>query len=57
MSLILLIEDDDALRTVLATTLRDAGHVLQHAANGRDGMKMFKTSPPDVIVTDLIKPQ
>lgn len=57
MSLILLIEDDDALRTVLATTLRDAGHVVQQAANGRDGMKLFKAAPADVIVTDLIMPE
>jgi DNA-binding NtrC family response regulator len=57
ISRILLIEDDDALSAVLAATLRDAGHVVQQAANGRDGMKLFKAAPADVIITDLIMPE
>ncbi len=57
MSLILLIEDDEPLRTVLAATLRDAGHRVQQAANGREGLKLFVKEPADVIVTDLIMPE
>jgi DNA-binding response OmpR family regulator len=57
MANILLIEDDEALRGVLATTLRDAGHAVREAGNGRDGLKLFAQEPADVVVSDLIMPE
>lgn len=41
---ILIIEDDDLLRAVLVRMLTDAGHHIEHAANGRAGVEAFRAS-------------
>jgi DNA-binding response OmpR family regulator len=56
MANILLIDDDEALRDVLAIFLGEAGHEVRLAANGKQGLMLFKQSPADVVVTDLIMP-
>ena len=57
MANILLIEDDEALRSVLAMNLRDAGHTVREADDGRVGLKLFAQEPADVVVSDLIMPE
>lgn len=57
MANILLIEDDEALRNVLAMNLRDAGHTVREADDGRAGLKLFAQEPADVVVSDLIMPE
>lgn len=57
MANILLIEDDEALRGVLAENLRGAGHSVREAENGRVGIKLFREEPADVVVSDLIMPE
>ena len=56
MARILLIDDDPPLRSVLADALIRAGHKVTQAEDGRQGMEVFRTSPTDVVVTDLIMP-
>lgn len=57
MANILLIDDDEALRDVLAIFLGEADHEVRLAANGKQGLMLFKQSPADVVVTDLIMPE
>lgn len=54
---ILVIEDDDALRKVLARILRMAGHEVTEADNGEVGLRLFDQAPFDVVVTDLLMPE
>ena len=54
---ILLIEDDDRYRTLLAQILRDAGYALTEASNGRAGVRRFRAEPIDLVITDLIMPE
>ena len=56
MARIIVIDDDEALREVLAKALTDAGHNVAAAANGFDGVKLFREQPADLIVTDLMMP-
>ncbi|MBI5693494.1 MAG: response regulator [Verrucomicrobia bacterium] len=56
MSRILLIDDDDALRTVLARALTQAGYEVVEANEGRRAVECLRRSPVDVVVTDLIMP-
>ena len=53
---ILLIDDDDALRSVLAKALTYAGHRVQQAADGREGLEPYRTRKFDLVITDLIMP-
>ena len=46
----LLIEDDPQLRSYIAKGLREAGHAVDEADNGRDGLFLATTEPYDALV-------
>lgn len=54
---VLLIEDDESLREFLRMTLVGAGYAVAEAVNGRQGVKAFRKSPTDLVVTDLYMPE
>src|SRR5690242_12765743 len=56
---LLLVEDDDTSRKTLATMLsRKFPEVTVYtAANGRDGLELFKTHTPQIVVTDINMPE
>ena len=56
MARILIIEDDQLLRDVLAQSLEIAGHVVTRASNGQEGLDLFRASPTDLVLTDLVMP-
>ncbi len=56
MARILLIDDDDALRGVIAQNLAMAGHTVLQAADGRQGVNLFHATPVDLVLTDLVMP-
>jgi DNA-binding NtrC family response regulator len=53
---ILLVEDDDAMRDLLAEELGDAGFIVRSAPGGHLGLEMARAEPVDLIVTDLRMP-
>jgi len=53
---LLLIEDDETTAAYIAKGLREEGHVVDHAANGRDGLFLAMGEPFDIIVTDRMLP-
>ena len=57
MALILLIEDDHNLRSVLVMALEKSGHEVVEAPNGKIGMKEFRKRPADLVITDIIMPE
>lgn len=56
MASILLIEDDDFLREALATALNERGHVVVQARDGNVGLRLFRASPIDLVLTDIVMP-
>lgn len=53
---VLLVDDDDAIRTVVAHALRRAGHEVRTAASLGELTRELRTHPPDVLVTDVVLP-
>jgi len=53
---ILLIEDDPHVSAFVASGLREHGHVVDHSANGRDGLLLASTGGYDVMVIDRMLP-
>ncbi|MGP6085982.1 ATP-binding protein [Antarctobacter jejuensis] len=54
---ILLVEDDSAVRDVLAQTLRGAGYRVAEAASGDDALALFQADQGfDLLVTDIVMP-
>jgi DNA-binding response OmpR family regulator len=57
MARILLIEDDDSVRTILLLTLTHHGHTVIEASNGREGLDLFRQSNVDLVITDIVMPE
>ena len=53
MPLVLLVEDDMAVRGALAHALTDAGYAVQPVSTGLDAIREVTASGPDLVVLDL----
>lgn len=56
MATILFIEDEPALRRMIAAELADAGYAVLEAGNGRDGLTSILADRPDLILCDVNMP-
>lgn len=57
MARLLIIDDDDTIRRMLAKTLTKAGYDVLAAADGDEGLKQFRKNEIDLVITDLIMPE
>ena len=57
MATILLIDDDENVRSMLRLTLAHFGHTVIEAKNGKIGLELFPTSNADLVITDLVMPE
>ena len=57
MARILLIDDDDSLRTMLRLTLVHFGHTVIEARNGKEGLDAFPQAAADLVITDIVMPE
>lgn len=53
---LLLVEDNHELRVFIYNNLIDSYNVME-AGDGAEALEMIKTSPPDIVVTDLMMPR
>ncbi len=53
---ILLVEDDPTVAQFVVKGLREAGHVVEHSDNGRDGLFMAASEAFDTIILDRMLP-
>ena len=53
---ILIVEDDDGIRETLKYHLTAAGYVVSEARDGAIGLRLARTSRPDLILLDLMLP-
>lgn len=57
MATILLIEDEPQIRWLYKTFLEGDGHDIIEADNGDVGLKLYRQSPTDLVITDIIMPE
>jgi DNA-binding response OmpR family regulator len=57
MKRILLIEDEEGLRSMLRISLEKMGYAVVEASDGKAAMAIFKTEPVDLVLTDLMMPE
>jgi two-component system KDP operon response regulator KdpE len=55
--LLLIVDDDAAIRRAVATELAGAGFLTAEAADGEDGLERFRAVEPDLVLTDLAMPR
>jgi len=53
---ILVVDDEEAIREVLAQYLRRAGFVVLEAADGPSALRIASATPPDLLILDLMLP-
>ncbi len=53
---ILLIDDDDELRTIMRRMLVAAGYEVQEAASGDAAVARYRQQRSDVVITDILMP-
>jgi two-component system, OmpR family, KDP operon response regulator KdpE len=51
--MLMIIEDDAAIRQALLRSLSERGHAVRSASTGMDGLAQVVSDPPDVVVLDL----
>lgn len=56
MPSILLIDDDDAYRKVIAEILREGGYRVNEAPDGKRGLALNDAEKHDLIITDIVMP-
>ena len=53
---ILVIEDEEQVRTLLSAILIKAGHEIEIVSNGEQGIDLFEENEHDIVITDLGMP-
>jgi len=56
MARILVIDDDAQMRELLGEALKAAGHEVFVAADGKEGVNLYRNGPTDIVITDLYMP-
>lgn len=54
---ILVVDDEQDIRTYLSTLLRDQGYETLMAKDGEEAWKQMESSPPDLITLDISMPE
>jgi two-component system response regulator (stage 0 sporulation protein F) len=57
MATILIIDDEEPIRALLRFALEAAGYEVMEAANGREGLELYRKRPTDLIITDILMPE
>ena len=57
MATILIIDDEEIVRVLLRSALKAAGYEVVEAANGRQGLELYRHRPTDLIITDIAMPE
>jgi DNA-binding response OmpR family regulator len=57
MRKILIIDDDEQMRTLLCRAMEYAGFAVESAEDGREGQRFFEEQSCDLVITDLIMPE
>lgn len=54
---ILIVDDEDNIRRMLATAFSLQGHETYCASNGQEALQLFTNVPPDVVLMDIRMPE
>lgn len=54
---ILIVDDDDSIRSLLQQELGDAGYLIDEAKDGREALEHVRNQKPDLIILDVMMPE
>ncbi len=56
-STILIVDDDDSIRSLLYQELSDAGYLIEEATNGKEALVKIRANRPDLVILDVMMPE
>jgi len=54
---ILVVDDDNSIRSLLHQELSDAGYLIDEATNGKEALESVRKNRPDLIILDIMMPE
>ena len=57
MASILVMDDEAPIRMWLSTVLQSAGYTVLEASDGREGLRVYRQRPADLVMMDLLMPE
>ena len=54
---ILIVDDDESIRSLLHQELGDAGYNINEASDGKEALERVRTNRPDLIILDIMMPE
>ena len=49
-------DDEEAIRRLIRSTLEQAGYHVQEAADGKQGLSQYRQAPADLVIMDILMP-
>jgi GAF domain-containing protein/DNA-binding response OmpR family regulator len=56
-STILVVDDDDSIRSLLNQELTEAGYNIEEASNGKEALEKIRLKRPDLVILDVMMPE